>query len=125
MYAYVLQSSCHIRLSVYHKIVPYPLTSGLDSVSSMSVARALRTVARNGRTVACVVHQPSSKLFSSADDVILMAEGRTLYAGAIEDVPDTLARAGYRCPQYYNMADYCKYSAKYAPLVYLFQLTRT
>ncbi|XP_073949040.1 ABC transporter G family member 2-like [Choristoneura fumiferana] len=81
-------------------------TSGLDSVSSMSVARALRTVAGNGRTVACVIHQPSSKLFTTADDVILMAEGRTLYAGAIDDVPDMLARAGFRCPQYYNMADY-------------------
>ncbi|KAI5636160.1 ABC-2 type transporter domain-containing protein [Phthorimaea operculella] len=81
-------------------------TSGLDSVSSMSVARALRTVAAGGRTVACVVHQPSSRLFASADDVILLANGRTFYAGPVADVPAALSRAGFTCPQYYNMADY-------------------
>ncbi|XP_026315845.1 ATP-binding cassette sub-family G member 1-like isoform X2 [Hyposmocoma kahamanoa] len=81
-------------------------TSGLDSVSSMSVARALRSVARSGRTIACVVHQPSSKLFAIADDVILLANGRTLYAGPVADVPGALARADFVCPQYYNMADY-------------------
>ncbi|XP_047993180.1 ATP-binding cassette sub-family G member 4-like isoform X2 [Leguminivora glycinivorella] len=101
------------RLTIACELLTNPLimlldepTSGLDSVSSMSVARALRDVARNGRTVACVIHQPSSNLFTSADDVILMAEGRTIYAGAIKDIPDTLAKAGFRCPQYYNMADY-------------------
>ncbi|CAG9129149.1 unnamed protein product [Plutella xylostella] len=81
-------------------------TSGLDSVSSMSVIRALHSVARGGRTVACVVHQPASKLYSSADDVILLANGRTLYAGAVEDAPATFQRAGFHCPQYYNMADF-------------------
>ncbi|XP_075974165.1 ATP-binding cassette sub-family G member 4-like isoform X2 [Anticarsia gemmatalis] len=81
-------------------------TSGLDAVSSLSVARALLTVARSGRTIACVVHQPSSQLFNTADDVIVLASGRTLYAGAVVDLPDALTRAGFVCPQYYNVADY-------------------
>ncbi|XP_046962807.1 ATP-binding cassette sub-family G member 1-like isoform X2 [Vanessa cardui] len=81
-------------------------TSGLDSVSSMSVAQALKSVARSGRIVACVIHQPSSQLFTSADDVILLANGRTLYSGANEDIPELLKRSGLVCPQYYNMADY-------------------
>lgn len=81
-------------------------TSGLDTVSSMSVTQALLAVAQSGRTVACVIHQPSSQLFTAADDVILLANGRTLYAGAISDIPDTLGKAGFTCPQYYNMADY-------------------
>ncbi|XP_072938788.1 ATP-binding cassette sub-family G member 1-like isoform X2 [Epargyreus clarus] len=81
-------------------------TSGLDSVSSMSVAKALQAVARGGRTVACVIHQPSSQLFTSADDVILLANGRTLYAGAIVDIPNVLKLSGLACPLYYNMADY-------------------
>ncbi|XP_050347013.1 ATP-binding cassette sub-family G member 1-like isoform X2 [Nymphalis io] len=81
-------------------------TSGLDSVSSMSVAQALKSVARSGRIVACVIHQPSSQLFTSADDVILLANGRTLYSGAIEDIPELLKKSNLVCPQYYNMADY-------------------
>ncbi|KAJ8721393.1 hypothetical protein PYW07_002168 [Mythimna separata] len=81
-------------------------TSGLDAVSSLSVARALHNVARSGRTIACVLHQPSSQLFNTADDVIVLANGRTLYAGAIADVPAAISRAGFMCPQYYNIADY-------------------
>lgn len=81
-------------------------TSGLDAVSSLSVARALHNVARSGRTIACVLHQPSSQLFNTADDVIVLANGRTLYAGSIGDVPAALSRAGFTCPQYYNIADY-------------------
>ncbi|KAL4716376.1 hypothetical protein ACJJTC_006738 [Scirpophaga incertulas] len=81
-------------------------TSGLDSVSSMSVARSLQTVARSGRTVACVIHQPSSQLFNTADDILLLANGRTLYCGALSDISNTISKAGFVCPQYYNMADY-------------------
>ncbi|CAB3223274.1 unnamed protein product [Arctia plantaginis] len=81
-------------------------TSGLDAVSSLSVARALVTVARSGRTIACIVHQPSSQLFSMADDIIVLANGKTLYAGSVADLPDALIRAGFICPQYYNIADY-------------------
>ncbi|XP_028040628.1 ATP-binding cassette sub-family G member 1-like [Bombyx mandarina] len=81
-------------------------TSGLDTVSSLSVVRALQTVARAGRIVACVVHQPSSQLYATADDVLLLANGKTLYAGPLRDIPGTLLKAGLSCPQYYNMADY-------------------
>lgn len=81
-------------------------TSGLDSVSSMSIAKALKSVANTGRIVACVIHQPSSQLFASADDAILLANGRTLYSGTIENIPELLRKSGFLCPQYYNMADY-------------------
>lgn len=43
-----------------------------------------------------------------ADDIIVLASGKTLYAGAVADLPDALTRAGFHCPQYYNIADYCK-----------------
>lgn len=86
------------------------------------MARALHTVARSGRTIACVLHQPSSQLFNTADDVIVLANGKTLYAGAIADVPETLAKAGFNCPQYYNIADYCKYgNNKFLQINYVLQ----
>lgn len=75
----------------------------------MSIAKALKSVANSGRVVACVIHQPSSQLFASADDAILLANGRTLYSGAIENIPELLRKSGFLCPQYYNMADYSKF----------------
>ncbi|XP_052739394.1 ATP-binding cassette sub-family G member 4 isoform X2 [Bicyclus anynana] len=100
-----LTIACELLTDPTAMLVDEP-TSGLDSVSSMSVAQALKSVANSGRTVACVIHQPSSQLFNSADDVILLANGRTLYAGAIADVPDLLKKFGLVCPLYYNLADY-------------------
>ncbi|CAK1600844.1 unnamed protein product [Parnassius mnemosyne] len=97
--------ACELLTDPHIMLLDEP-TSGLDSMSSMSVAKAIQAVARTGRTVACVVHQPSSQLFTLADDVILLADGRTLYAGTITDVPDVLKKAGLICPQYYNIADY-------------------
>ncbi|XP_013142798.1 PREDICTED: ATP-binding cassette sub-family G member 4-like isoform X2 [Papilio polytes] len=100
-----LTIACELLTDPHIMLLDEP-TSGLDSVSSLSVTKALQAVARTGRTVACVIHQPSSQLFSSADDVMLLANGRTLYAGSIEDLPNTLKTAGLICPRYYNMADY-------------------
>ncbi|XP_068632460.1 ATP-binding cassette sub-family G member 1-like isoform X2 [Battus philenor] len=100
-----LTIACELLTDPHIMLLDEP-TSGLDSVSSMSVAKALQAVVKSGRTVACVIHQPSSQLFTSADDIILLAFGRTLYAGAIEDIPSVLKKAGLVCPQFYNMADY-------------------
>ncbi|CAK1540628.1 unnamed protein product [Leptosia nina] len=100
-----LTIACELITDPHIMLLDEP-TSGLDSVSSMSVSQALRSVANSGRTVACVIHQPSSQLFTSADDVILLAAGKTMYAGAITDLPDTLKRCGFVCPNYYNMADF-------------------
>ncbi|CAH2230972.1 ATP-binding cassette sub-family G member 1-like [Pararge aegeria] len=100
-----LTIACELLTDPTVMLVDEP-TSGLDSVSSMSVAQALKSVANSGRTVACVIHQPSSQLFASADDVILLSNGRTLYAGAIADVPELLKKFGFVCPLYYNLADF-------------------
>ncbi|XP_041986484.1 ATP-binding cassette sub-family G member 1-like isoform X2 [Aricia agestis] len=100
-----LTIACELLTDPHVMLLDEP-TSGLDSVSSLSVASALQAVAHSGKTVACVIHQPSSQLFNMADDVVVLSNGRTLYAGAISDVPATLAKYGFVCPQYYNIADY-------------------
>ena len=59
-------------------------TSGLDSVMAASVVEVMRTLASQGRTIVCTIHQPSSQIFHLFDKVLFMAEGRTAYIG---DVP--------------------------------------
>jgi ABC-type multidrug transport system ATPase subunit len=42
----------------------------------------LRALAReDGVTVVTVIHQPRGSIFGMLDDLILVAEGRTVYAG--------------------------------------------
>jgi ABC-type multidrug transport system ATPase subunit len=58
-------------------------TSGLDSVMAASVVEVLRTLASQGRTIVCTIHQPSSQIVDLFDKVLLMAEGRTAYLGNV------------------------------------------
>ncbi|XP_034243636.1 ATP-binding cassette sub-family G member 1-like [Thrips palmi] len=101
------------RLSIGIELVTNPPimffdepTSGLDSVSSLQVVSHLRTLALEGRTVAVVLHQPSSRLFRLFDDVIVLGGGRSLYCGAVSEAASTFSAAGFTCPTFYNIADY-------------------
>lgn len=81
-------------------------TSGLDSSSAVQVIAHLKTLARGGRTIVCVIHQPSSRLFEMFDDVFILTEGRTLYNGSVENMVPALETCGFPCPNYYNRADF-------------------
>uniref|UniRef100_A0A8D8I2D0 ATP-binding cassette sub-family G member 4 n=1 Tax=Culex pipiens TaxID=7175 RepID=A0A8D8I2D0_CULPI len=101
------------RLSIGLELVSNPKimffdepTSGLDSESSYQVIRYMKELARQGRCVVSVIHQPSSELLELFDDLYVVADGRCMYQGALEDLVPTLTEAGFVCPQYYNRADF-------------------
>lgn len=103
------------RLSIGVELVTNPPimffdepTSGLDSVTSLQIITYLKRLAQRGRIVACVIHQPSSKLMQLFDAVLVMAKGEVLYSGRQEQLLDHLARFNFICPQYYNPADFGK-----------------
>ncbi|KAI8851750.1 ABC-2 type transporter-domain-containing protein [Chytridium lagenaria] len=81
-------------------------TSGLDTFTAYSVVRTLKNLAATGRTIIATIHQPSSEVFHLFDDLLLMAEGRTIYSGPAEDAIEYFARLGYECPEYTNPADF-------------------
>ncbi|KAG2425086.1 hypothetical protein HXX76_013995 [Chlamydomonas incerta] len=59
-------------------------TSGLDARAAAIVMRAVRNVARNGRTVMVTIHQPSIEIFESFDQLLLIQRGgRTTYFGPL------------------------------------------
>lgn len=58
------------------------ITTGLDSSSAMTVVRSLQTVAKLGKIVMIVVHQPSSQLYSLFNDIILLANGKLIFEGS-------------------------------------------
>lgn len=81
-------------------------TSGLDSVSAMELISYVKTVASEGRTVACVIHQPSSSLFQLFDDLYLLSGGRCIYRGPLNTMVESLGEMGFQCPKFYNRADF-------------------
>lgn len=50
--------------------------------------------------------QPSPETVSLFDEVIVMAEGKIIFCGPIEDVEDYFAEIGYKCPDFMDMADF-------------------
>jgi ABC-type multidrug transport system ATPase subunit len=62
-------------------------TSGLDSTMAEQVVTILRDLARQGRTIVCTIHQPSSEIFNLFDDVFLLANGSLVYSGPVKQLP--------------------------------------
>lgn len=77
------------RVSIALEIVTSPKvlfldepTTGLDSASAFFVMQTLRQMAQTGKTVVSSVHQPSSDVFATFDDLCLLSSGETVYFGA-------------------------------------------
>lgn len=81
-------------------------TSGLDSVASLQIITHLRRLAQDGRIIYCVMHQPSSKLLQLFDDILVMADGKILYCGALTNMVNYFESEGFHFPDFYNPADF-------------------
>ncbi|CAF3674611.1 unnamed protein product [Adineta steineri] len=81
-------------------------TSGLDSTSAVALIDVLRELAMAGKTVITSIHQPSSQIFQSFDQLILLADGKTIFMGKPSNALDYFATMGHHSPEQYNPADY-------------------
>ncbi|KAJ1731752.1 ATP-binding cassette transporter snq2, partial [Coemansia biformis] len=87
-------------------------TSGLDAQASFSIVQFMRTLAAEGQTILCTIHQPSALLFEQFDRLLmLMRGGHTVYFGDLGTDAQTLIRyfernGGPTCPESANPAEY-------------------
>ena len=85
-------------------------TSGLDSVSAARLVKLLKSLAENPEsqtTIIASIHQPSSALYHSFTQVVLLSNGRQLYFGPGGSRPaEFFASQGRPCPSGYNVADH-------------------
>jgi ABC-type multidrug transport system ATPase subunit len=51
----------------------------LDSTSAVALMDVLRELAIQGKTIITSIHQPSSQIFQSFDQLILLADGKTIF----------------------------------------------
>nr|AHK05665.1 ATP-binding cassette transporter sub-family G 75152 [Tigriopus japonicus] len=90
-------------------------TSGLDSWMAENVVEQMRIMCDKGKTIICVIHQPSSDVFTMFDRVLLMVEGRNAFMGTIKEANDFFDKIGYPCPSNFNPADHFIYKLSMQP----------
>jgi ABC-type multidrug transport system ATPase subunit len=82
-------------------------TSGLDAFNAFNVVECLVTLAKTyNRTVVFTIHQPRSNIVALFDQLILLAQGRTVYSGPFATCQAYFDSIGYTCPPGFNIADY-------------------
>lgn len=62
-----------------------------DSYSAQQLVGTLLALARQGTTIMCTIHQPSSQLFAMFHQVLLLAEGRVAFMGTPRHALDFFA----------------------------------
>lgn len=81
----------------YYTFVPTTEpTTGLDFGIAYDVMAAVRNLANQGITTLCTIHQPSSTVFNLFDSVILLAGGRMVYNGPVDQVADHFVNSPYK-----------------------------
>lgn len=82
-------------------------TSGLDAYNAFNVVESLVALAKNyKRTVVFTIHQPRSNIVTLFDQILLLANGRTIYSGPQSEAQHYFKQIGYPCPPGFNIADY-------------------
>ncbi|KAI0267848.1 hypothetical protein BC834DRAFT_1040570 [Gloeopeniophorella convolvens] len=82
-------------------------TSGLDAYNAYNVIESLVSLARNyNRTVVFTIHQPRSNIVALFDQLLLLAQGRLVYAGEFVKCQPYFDSVGQHCPPGFNIADY-------------------
>ncbi|PIA51909.1 hypothetical protein AQUCO_01000048v1 [Aquilegia coerulea] len=81
-------------------------TSGLDSTSAHSVIEKVQDIARSGSTVILTIHQPSSRIQTLLDHLIILARGQLMFQGSPKDVTHHLGRMGRKVPKGENSIEY-------------------
>jgi ABC-type multidrug transport system ATPase subunit len=83
-------------------------TSGLDAESALQVMEFLRQYANSGggRRVIITIHQPSSFIWQTIDNVILLAKGKLMYGGRRPQMESFFTQVGYPTPVGWNPADH-------------------
>lgn len=82
-------------------------TSGLDSSSAYNVMQTLRSIATSRRrTVILSIHQPSFKILSTIDRILLLSKGKVVHHGTLPSLQDYLLSNGFTVPPQLNSLEY-------------------
>jgi len=82
-------------------------TSGLDAAAAAGIMAFLKELARDmGIIVICTIHQPSARVFSGFDQLLLLSAGRVAFCGPAAKAETHFDGIGLSIPSQTNPADF-------------------
>jgi len=81
-------------------------TTGLDSFAAEAVIRVLARQLQLGRTIIFTIHQPSTDVLKLFDQLLIIAQGRTIYMGPQNRALKYFKSVGLPCPADENPGDH-------------------
>ncbi|XP_039302856.1 ATP-binding cassette sub-family G member 1 isoform X1 [Solenopsis invicta] len=81
-------------------------TSGLDSAASYQLISILHNMTKANCAVVCAIHQPSGRMISLFDDIMVLNRGKCMYCGPKSEILSTYNIAGFTRPSFYNIAEF-------------------
>jgi ABC-type multidrug transport system ATPase subunit len=83
------------------------ISTGLDAAVTYDIIHSIVAFSKAAQTTRIVsLLQPGPETFSLFDEVIVLAQGKVIYAGPIEEVVDYFAALGYKQPATMDVADF-------------------
>jgi ABC-type multidrug transport system ATPase subunit len=83
------------------------ISNGLDASSTFEIVNTLMHTGRVRNRVSVIsLLQPSPETVALFDEVIVIAEGKILFAGPVHDVEEYFASLGYHAPAQMDIADF-------------------
>lgn len=80
--------------------------SGLDSYNALNILTVAKAIADMGKTVILTIHQPSYKMLSYFNRLILMSQGSVVFQGRLDDCIQFFSECGYECPKNITPTDF-------------------
>ncbi|XP_020986785.1 ABC transporter G family member 8 [Arachis duranensis] len=82
-------------------------TSGLDSTSAFKVMQILKSICvSRHRTIVLSIHQPSFKILSCIDRILLLSKGTVVHHGSLASLQAFLHSNGFTVPHQLNALEY-------------------
>ena len=81
-------------------------TSGLDSHMAKEVMTIMNKMADEGKTLIFTIHQPSYKIYSELDRLILLDRGQCVYDGSASQIASYIQSLGIQVPLKTNISDF-------------------
>jgi ABC-type multidrug transport system ATPase subunit len=83
------------------------ISTGLDAATTFDITHMLAAATRVAETIKIVsLLQPSPETVANFDELIVLAEGKIIYFGPVEDVLEYFQSLGYKIPVRMDVADW-------------------